>query len=201
MLIGLLASGCATVQRPAPSVSAPSATVLSPRGCPQFAEQLETSSVRSEDPVVRSLLIEGCRLSPTLRTLVDGIGRTDGVVYILTGSCPVRALRGCLLHTIEDTGHTRYLWIRMTATTHPIALVSTMAHELQHALEVLERTNVRTKRDLLDLYQSVGSHAYGGVAAAYPYRTFETKDAVDVGEAVRAELTNASGLLSPDDLH
>jgi hypothetical protein len=191
ILIGLLATGCATVQRPALSVAAPPAAVLNHRGCPEIAEH--RSAIRSPDPFLRSLLIEGCGLSPTLRALADAIGRTDGVVYITSETCPVRALRGCLLHKIQDTGNARYLWIRVNATAYadPTTLVGTMAHELQHALEVLERPDIRSQRDLLDLYQSVGSPALR--SGASPFRAYETTAAIDVTEAVQAELRNGSG--------
>lgn len=169
------------------------------RGCLASAEEGTASAIRSPDALVRSLLIEGCRQSPTLRQLADAIGRTDGVVYITIGACPLRTLRGCLLHVIHDTGNARYLWIRLRANADSRELVGTMAHELQHALEVLARNNVRSQRDLLDFYHSFESRAYGGTTSAGPYRTYETSAAIDVAAAVRAELVAVSGAVSADD--
>ena len=193
IIIGLLATGCATVQQPAQGLAAPPGTVLGHRGCPRSTEQRNQSAIRTNDALLRSLLIEGCRLSPTLRALADAIGRTDGIVYITPGACPIRTLRACLLHKVQDTGDARYLWIRLGANADSTALVSSMAHELQHALEVLEQPKLRSQRDVLDFYQTVGSPAYGGGSL---YRTYETNAAIDVTEKVRAELTKASGLLS-----
>ena len=144
------------------------------RGCPQSPDQIVTSSIRSSDPQLRSLLIEGCLQSPTLRRLADDIGRTDGVVYLATGVCPLAALRGCLLHTITDTGNARYLWIRVNSNTDRRELVATMAHELEHAREVLSHANVRTRRDLLKWYRSAGSRAYGSTTLTSPFRAYET---------------------------
>lgn len=146
-----------------------------------------------------ALLIDGCRRSPTLQRLADAIGRTDGVVYITIGACPLRALRGCLLHVIGDTGNARYMWIRLSANNDALVLISTLAHELQHALEVLSRITVRSQRDLLDFYGSFESQAYGATTAAGPYRTYETSAAIDVAAVVRAELAAAPGAMTADD--
>lgn len=146
-----------------------------------------------------ALLIDGCRRSPTLQRLADAIGRTDGVVYITIGACPIRTLRGCLMHLVEDTGNARYLWIRLSANHDSLELVSTLAHELQHALEVLARTTVRSRHDLLDFYRSFESHAYGATATAGPYRTYETSAAINVAAVVRAELTAVPGALAADE--
>lgn len=201
MLFGLMAAGCATVHRPPPGASATPAAVQADRECPAIVEPRKTPAIRSNDAFVRSLLSKGCQQSPTLRALVDAIGRTDGVVYITTGACPIRALRGCLMHTIEDTGSARYLWIRMNAHGRPSTLVSTMAHELQHALEVLERTDIRSQRDMIDFYQSVASGSLGGVNVTTMARAYETRAAIDVGNTVRAEVMNASGVVSTNDRH
>lgn len=169
------------------------------RGCPASAEEAAASAIRSPNTPVMDLLIDGCRRSPTLQRLADAIGRTDGVVYITIGACPIRTLRGCLLHLIEDTGNARYMWIRLSANDDSLELVSTLAHELQHALEVLARTTVRSPRDVLDFYRSFDSHGYGATTAAGPYRTYETSAAIDVGAVVRAELAAAPGALTADD--
>jgi len=158
-----------------------------------------TSAVRSSDAEVQSLLIEGCRLSPTLRRLADAIGRTDGVVYLTTGACQLRTLRACLLHTIVDTGNARYLWIRLGANADRKELVVSMAHELQHAVEVLSHANVRSKRALLDLYRFGESQAYGSTILASPFRSYETTAAIDVADAVRSELADRSGAMTGGD--
>jgi hypothetical protein len=157
------------------------------------------SAVRSSDAQVQSLLIDGCRLSPTLRRLADAIGRTDGVVYLTTGACQPRALRACLLHTIVDTGNARYLWIRLGANADKKELVVSIAHELQHAVEVLSHANVRSKRALLDLYRFGESQASGSTILAGPFRSYETTAAIDVADAVRSELSNRSGAATGGD--
>jgi hypothetical protein len=144
------------------------------------------------------MLIEGCRLSPTLRRLASDIGRTDGVVYLTAGPCQLRSLRACLLHTIVDTGNARYLWIRLSANTDRKELVVSIAHELQHAVEVLSHANIRNKRALLDWYRFGESQAYGTNLGS-PFRSYETTAAIDVGDAVRSELAERSGAITGGD--
>lgn len=175
------------------------ATAPVSRGCPQAAEQFVTSAVRSSDAQLRSLLSVGCRQSPTLRRLAEAIGRTDGVVYIVAGPCPLRALRGCLLHTIADTGHARYLWIRLNTNAGWRELLGTAAHELHHALELLSRSTIRSERDVLDFYRSIDVRASGATARGSPYRTYETSVAIDVGLAVRSELADVSEATAAED--
>ena len=196
-VIGLfLAMGCAL--RPAPNLAVTPATVLTHGGCPQSTEQRLKSAVRTNDALLRSLLIEGCRLSPTLRRVADEIGRTDGVVYLTPGECQIRALRACLLHTIVDTENARYLWIRLGANPDRRELVVSIAHELQHALEVLSQGGIRSKRDLLNWYRFGESQAYG-ITLASPFRSYETTAAIDVGDAVRSELADRSVAMTGGD--
>ena len=193
-----LATGCAIAQRPrlaegaGPAAGRQAAPAPGPsnRGCPQFGDLIGASAVRSSDAQLQSLLVEGCRLSPTLRRLADAIGRTDGVVYLTPGSCQFRALRACLLHTIVDTGNARYLWIRLGANADRKELVVSIAHELQHAVEVLSHDELRTKRDLLDWYRFGEAQAYGSTSLANPFRSYETTAAIDVETAVRSELAD-----------
>lgn len=127
-------------------------------------------------------------MSPTLRQLADAIGRTDGIVYLTIGPCPLRALRGCLLHTVHDARNARYLWIRLGANSDERELIATIAHELQHALEVLIRARLRSQRDLLDFYRSLDSRAYSATTLGTPYRTYETDAAITIAAAVRQEV-------------
>ncbi|MDP3720531.1 MAG: hypothetical protein Q8T13_22440 [Acidobacteriota bacterium] len=91
------------------------------------------------------------------------------------------------------------MWIRLSANTDSVILVSTLAHELQHALEVLGRATVRSQRDLLEFYQSHESQAFSSTTSAGPFRTYETSAAIAVAAVVRAELGAASRGVAADD--
>jgi hypothetical protein len=56
-----------------------------------------------------------------------------------------------------------------------------LAHELQHAIEVLEAPHVSTEHDVDQLFERIGFHASAG--------DVETQAALDVERAVRRELS------------
>ena len=56
-----------------------------------------------------------------------------------------------------------------------------MAHELQHAIEVLEATDVASEAAGGQLFERIGMHASAGV--------METQAALDIGRAVARELS------------
>jgi hypothetical protein len=121
--------------------------------------------------------------SSTFHRLVDQIGATDGVVYVLEGHCK-RGLRACLTLDMSVMGTNRVLWIRIDPRKMDRDLMGSMGHELQHALEVLSHANIRSGSAMILLYNKEGSKEGGH---------FETDAATKVGHAVRAELA-ASGI-------
>lgn len=145
--------------------------------------------VRSASAGVSMLLMEGYQRSPTLKQLIDAIGRTNGIVYIQTGRCPIHELKGCLLHVIHGTRDVRYLWIRIRPSAEPMDLLSGVAHELQHAFEVLQDPSIRTPRDLLQFYRSPQAHAYDSSPPGSPFQSYETGAAIAAAATVRSELT------------
>lgn len=158
----------------------------------------ETLPVRSEDPEILELIDAGIGQSSTLAQLVRQVGQYHGLVYVRIGRCPVPGLRGCLLHVIYQTPQVRYLFIRIEATEDRLTLASTVAHELQHAVEVLKHPSIRTSRDLLLFYRSAEADAFG--VAFGPFRSYETPAAIAAGAAVRSELnSHAAAAAAADD--
>lgn len=182
-LLGVLALvvGCAPIMhRPA---AVPGADIIQPA-----AVEPETPlPVRSENAEIAAAITDAIDQSPTFARLVDAINRTNGIVYIQAGRCPVPGLRGCLLHLIYSTDHARYLWIRVQPMVHRIDLASTLAHELQHALEVLQQPSIRQHHDLLQFYRSPDARAFGSSAQG-TFASYETAAAIAIGATVRMEL-------------
>jgi hypothetical protein len=102
---------------------------------------------------------------------------TDGLVYVDPGDCGLAA-RSCLLLTVGTAGALRVLYVRID-TRRPNDLMGSIGHELQHAIEVLGDVRVTNDTAIEHFFRSVGIRAGGN---------FETKAAVDVGNAVRAEV-------------
>lgn len=144
--------------------------------------------VRSEDPTIAALLADTIRQSPTVARLVHDIGLTDGIVYIQPRRCPVPGLRGCLLHLMGHAYNARYLWIRVQPGGDLLGLASTIAHELQHALEVLQVPSIRSTWAMVQFYRSPETRAFAaGTQGAF--QSYETAAAIAVAATVRIELT------------
>jgi hypothetical protein len=148
--------------------------------------------IRSLDASVQALLADGYRRSPTLRRLAADVARTDGIVYFLAEPCPVRTLRACLLHTIRDTGDFRYLWIRIKPDEPADEMMASVAHELQHALEVLSQKWIRSRWDMLTFYRSAAAGASGSTPIGRVFTSYETTAAIDITGKVRSELAAAA---------
>lgn len=116
--------------------------------------------------------------SSTFRRLVNQIGATDGVVYVMAGQCR-RGLRACLILDMSVMGSNRVLWIRIDPRKMDRDLMGSIGHELQHALEVLSHSSIRSGSAMILLYNKDGSKEGGH---------FETDAAIKAGRAVRAEL-------------
>jgi hypothetical protein len=144
--------------------------------------------IRSTDGLIQMLLEEGRQRSATFRDLVDTIDRTDGIVYVERGRCPVGGMRACLLHVLTPNRHARYLWIAVDTSARRGELIAVMAHELQHAAEVLHAPSVRTGRDILNFYRSVDALHALGVTTRSEGRAYETAAAILTADTVRADL-------------
>jgi hypothetical protein len=137
--------------------------------------------VRAADSALRQLVDEGVTRSATFRRLVGRIDQTDGIVYLQSGSCSISAAKACLMLSVREAGNNRYLSIHVRPgrgqTDQRIAIIG---HELQHAIEVLGARWVRTNADAYALFIRIGS--------AESVRSFETAEAVHIGDVVAEEL-------------
>ena len=117
--------------------------------------------------------------SQTLRNLIDQIDRTDGIVYVMEGTCK-HGVRACLLLTMTLMGPNRVLWILVDPRKIDCDLMRSIGHELQHAVEVLSHHRIRSGSAMTLLYMKQGTAREGG--------HFETDAAMKAGDAVRVEL-------------
>ena len=126
----------------------------------------------------------GMSASPTFRRLVEQVAALHGIVY-LTGKQVVqgptrRVIDGTLQHRVTVAGSYRLLFATVTpySGVRPIPII---AHELQHAIEVLE-SNATSESEIDDLFERIGVRTGAS--------TFETASALDVQRAVARELAN-----------
>lgn len=144
------------------------------------------SRVRTGDAALSALLSEAFAYSPTFRQLVTTIERSDGLVYLLEGPCPERT-RACLLMQLEQAGPNRMLRIHIPPGKADVDAAGSIAHELQHAVEVLADRRIRTTDDLFALCHMIGPDPPSSWLQSRTRRRFETAAAQKAGEEVREE--------------
>jgi hypothetical protein len=138
--------------------------------------QIRTSSCR-----IGRDLDAGLERSATFRRLVDRVGALKGIVYIdvrpLVEPETRREIRGALQHHVTVAGDYRLLHVVIAPSGD--AAVGTIAHELQHAIEVLE-SNATTEADVDRLFDRIGAPSGAWFR--------ETAAAITAGRAVALEV-------------
>jgi len=144
----------------------------------------EGAGVRSTNTVVSALIREGSMRSPSFRRLLDRVSEANGIVYVEFGHCAFGHLNGCLLPFLVPTTGGRYLRLVVTPDKTRVdhdGLIALLAHELQHALEVLAHPDVVDLDSMLAMYAQIGRPLSGRSG-------YETSEAHAVQDGVASEL-------------
>jgi hypothetical protein len=146
---------------------------------PAGAQQMPpVSRVRAEDPVIAAAIALGIERSTTFGRLIEAINATDGMVYVLEGKCGL-GVRACLHLSLELSGANRLLRVFVTPSRAPgCELIGSIGHELQHAVEVLSNSRIRSNAELFSFFHRMRTET--------PVR-FETAKAVETGLTVEKE--------------
>ena len=136
--------------------------------------------VRTTNPRVQHLLEVGVSRSPTLASLLARLNASDVIVYIEQTDDMPQTLDGRLL-LMPLANHQRYLRIQINRNGTPTELISLIGHELRHAIEVADATDVRDERALERLYQRIGMRSTA-------LHTYDTDAAQTTGRRVMKEL-------------
>src|SRR5262245_27856155 len=140
--------------------------------------------LRPLDCRLAAVIADGLKRSATFHHLVERVGTLNGIVYIhlrpyvkLDGTL---VQDGALLHSVTTAGAYRVLHVIVNANRgdRPIVI---LAHEFQHAIEVLEAADVSTENAVDQLFERIGFRVYGGAV--------ETRAALDVEDIVKRELS------------
>jgi len=149
---------------------------------PGFAQTGSSSApirrVRSEQPAIAAFIEQGVARSETFRGLVATIDWTDGLVYVEGGKC-WRSVHACLVLTVKVAGPHRLLRILVDPRRPQRTLISSIGHELRHAIEVLNEPSIRSNAAIFRFFSEVGPTAR---------ETFETTAAIRAGIDICAEL-------------
>jgi hypothetical protein len=139
--------------------------------------------VRSEHPDLAAAIARGIEQSKTFRSLIEAIEATDGLVYVLEGTCG-QGVRACLHMSVELAGPYRLLRVLVNRRRAPgCELVGSIGHELRHAVEALSNPNIRTGFALSSYFHQIGPEGP---------RRFETPEAEAAGAAVAREVCRRS---------
>ncbi len=150
------------------------ALALSTPECPE-------RHVRASEPKILALIDAGLSRSATFRGLVATLDESDVIVYI-EPKLTRQALGGYLAHNIVARGGYRYLRIAIEMQGARRSLVSLLAHELQHAVEVAHAPEARDAESL--------QRTFGLLAAKFGCSNtecYETQAAKDVEHIVSEE--------------
>jgi len=116
---------------------------------------LGTSQLRSGNARIVEAFRFAYARSATFRALVDSIESSRDIVYLeaeFPGSRPFRSS----LQLASGSGAVRYLRIDIDVHQPQRIVVAQLAHELQHATEVVSRPDVVDAQSLIDLYRQIG---------------------------------------------
>ena len=134
------------------------------------------------DQTIARLLDDARNNSATFRRLLETINDTDGLVYVEQGRCGAGP-RACLLMTMMVAGPHRVLKIHIDVKRDDAAVIGSLGHELQHAIEVLRESGIRSAGQMFGFYARIAGDPTGRTDRL----TFETEAAIRAGDAVRTE--------------
>ena len=148
-------------------------------------ESWREARIRPQDARIAELLKAGMARSATFRALVQRLETGNVIVYVSLSQSLRSNLAGRLTW-ITKAGNFRYLRATLNVEQTANQMIATLAHELQHALEVSADPDVGDQRSLLALYKRIGRPSQSGLAEAW-----DTEAAQDAGLQVRRELLSA----------
>lgn len=157
-----------------PTLAAPA-----PRTLPSSIVRLRPLTSLASEFVARGL--DG---SQTFRSLVERIERSDVVVYVelvyRRPGAPDGATR-----LVNASRYFRFLHVTINCELDPWAIVAMLGHELQHAVEIAERPEIRDDASLARYYREEGiTDARDGCVCSEAAR--------ETARRVRSELASAA---------
>jgi len=142
--------------------------------------------LRPQDSRSKDVLREGMARSATFRALVERIEASTVIVYLSVNPALKPNLAGQLTWMTRAGGY-RYVRASIGPDQPLNQMIATVAHELRHAIEVIDDESVTDETTLIELYRRIGHQD----TTLSPNR-WETVAAQETGQRVRRELTGAS---------
>ena len=138
--------------------------------------------VRPHADVVE-LLSDAVHQSPTIQALIDRLETLDVTVYIRRHRFAQSELYG-RTGLLASVDHHRYLVIELACGRTQVTDMSTLAHELFHAVEIASEPSIVDVRSLAAFYSRTGFRTDNTIDR----QTFETMGAAEAGRQALREL-------------
>jgi hypothetical protein len=162
--------------------AAPVPTAAAPDDPPPDKSQ-RSPRVRAADSRTAALLAQGLERSATIRAFVNELEQRDVIVYLEIQPALKKRLAGTLTWLSASQSH-RYVRISINPELSTDLAISTMGHELQHALEVANAPDVVSEPTLERYYRTYGQENRAHING------WDTEAARVAGEDVRRELAD-----------
>lgn len=142
------------------------------------------SRFRTADPEIAAAVDRGVVGSATFRHVMEAVAAAGAIVYLIRYPALPRGVTAGLAPVVHGTAGTRYLRVLVRPDVRGLRLVTVLAHELQHALELLEASP--------ESPGSAGVRAFQAIGFRTRAQTIETAAARAVEERVARELLLSS---------
>lgn len=135
--------------------------------------------IRSASPRLAETIAAMRVQSPTFAKMIAALDASDVVVYFEGAPQMAPRLHGCV-HFMGASGGFRYVRVQVRMTMSRYDLITSIAHEMRHVVEISEHPGVASEVALAELYRDIGDE--------HEFRHFETLGAQRTGRAVLAEI-------------
>ena len=149
---------------------------------PEECEAQLPTQIRIVDCQVARALDDAVKRSARLRRLVDRIGELKGIVFVRLVPADARSgVAGGLSHQVVPAGPSRILHVMLVRDyAYGDRVATTLAHEFQHVLEVLEQPSAQSEAEIDRLFDAIGHRSGKGAV--------ETDAALEIAKIVAGEL-------------
>lgn len=141
---------------------------------------VSTARLRPQGAMATELLERARTRSPTVQRIIDQLEAGDVIVYVEMNDRLDPRVAACLTW-MAATESRRIVRASIKPRLREREAIALLAHELQHAVEVLEHPEVRSSDGLADLYTRIGHRS------SPSGRHFDTTAAIATGELAANE--------------
>lgn len=130
-------------------------TLMSASGSAGASAPPAWQAIRPQNAVAETLYTRALEHSATVRALAARIHESDVIVYFEVRRDLPSGMAARLMW-MSATASYRIVRISIRQGLRPADAIGFVAHELQHAVEVIEHPDVRSSADLEQLYRRIG---------------------------------------------